>query len=307
MSSSAVKMALTDLLPLPNTTVKIPRLGFGVYQSATNVCVRSCLTALQTGYRHIDTAQFYRNESEVGQAVRESGIPRKDVFITTKILSAGGSPDATVKKCRESVTKIDGEEGYVDLFLIHSPSGGKAGRKEMWQALEKLVEEGKAKSIGVSNFGVGHIEEMREWAKIWPPHVNQIEVRPLRPRVPVSWVGSALLILVQLHPWCQQRTIVDYCHKHSIIVEAYSPLVRNHKANDATLLSLAKAHGKTTAQVLIRYCLQKNWVPLPKSDTESRIKENADVYGFELSEDDIETLDGLDQGEAGAIVQAVSN
>ncbi len=110
-----------------------------------------------------------------------------------------------------------------------------------------------------------------------------------------------------MHPWCQQRTIVDYCHQHSIVIEAYSPLVRNHKANDETLLSLAKAHGKTTAQVLIRYCLQKNWVPLPKSDTESRIRENADVYGFELSGEDMERLDGLDQGDAGAIVQAVSN
>lgn len=175
--ASTAKMALTDLLPLPNSAIKIPRLGFGVYQSHSSQCIKSCLTALQTGYRHIDTAQFYRNESEVGQAVRQSGIPRKDVFITTKILSAGGSPEATYKKCRESVTKIDGEEGYVDLFLIHSPSGGRAGRKEMWQALERMVEEGKAKSIGVSNYGVGHIEEMREWAKIWPPHVNQIEVR----------------------------------------------------------------------------------------------------------------------------------
>lgn len=177
--SSIAKFALTDLLPLPNSSVKIPRLGFGVYQSHSNQCVKSCLTALQTGYRHIDTAQFYRNEAEVGEAVRQSGIPRKDVFITTKILSTGGNPESTYKKCYESVTKIDGEKGYVDLFLIHSPSGGKEGRKEMWQALEKLVEVGKARSIGVSNYGVGHIEEMKDWAKIWPPHVNQIEVRPL--------------------------------------------------------------------------------------------------------------------------------
>ncbi len=309
--STTAKLALTDLLPLPNSPVKIPRLGFGVYQSHSTQCTKSCLTALQTGYRHIDTAQYYQNEAEVGHAVRQSGIPRKDVFITTKILSAGGSPDATYRKCRESVTKIDGEEGYVDLFLIHSPSGGPAARKEMWQALEKLVDEGKAKSIGVSNYGVGHIEEMREWAKIWPPHVNQIEVRfcSLRPRL---WMGGttktdAYRWRIQLHPWCQQRTIVSYCHSHSIVVEAYSPLVRNHKANDSTLLSLAKAHGKTTAQVLIRYCLQKNWVPLPKSDTESRIKENADVYGFELSSGDMEKLDALDMGDAGAIVQAVTN
>ncbi len=188
--TTAAKMAITDLLPLPNSSVKIARLGFGVYQSPPAVCIKSCLTALQTGYRHIDTAQFYRNETEVGAAVQQSGIARSEIFITTKILSAGGSPEATYKKCRESVTKIDGEDGYVDLFLIHSPSGGKAGRKEMWQALERLVEEGRARSIGVSNFGVGHVQEMKEWARIWPPHVNQIEVRSLFCRLP--WWFSTL-------------------------------------------------------------------------------------------------------------------
>ena len=173
---SPTKLALTDLLPLPNSTVKIPRLGFGIYQSPTNVCINSCLTALRTGYRHIDSAQFYRNEAEMGTAVRQSGIPRNEVFLTTKIMSAGGSLEATYKKCIDSVKKIDGDDGYVDLFLIHTPSGGPAARKEMWQALEKLESEGKARAIGVSNFGVGHIEEMKSYSRIWPPHVNQIEV-----------------------------------------------------------------------------------------------------------------------------------
>ena len=170
------KLALTDLLPLPNSSVKIPRLGFGIYQSPPNVCVNSCSTALKSGYRHIDSAQFYRNESEMGEAVRQSGIPRNEVFLTTKILSAGGSPDKTYQKCLDSVHKVDGKEGYVDLFLIHTPSGGSAAIKEMYEALERLESEGKAKSIGVSNFGVGHIEGMKSYARIWPPHVNQIEV-----------------------------------------------------------------------------------------------------------------------------------
>ena len=173
---SPTKLTLSDLLPLPNSTVKIPRLGFGIYQSPTNVCIKSCLTALRTGYRHIDSAQFYRNEVEMGTAVRQSGIPRNEVFLTTKVMSAGGSLEATYKKCIDSVKKIDGDDGYVDLFLIHTPSGGPAARKEMWQALEKLESEGKARAIGVSNFGVGHIEEMKSYARIWPPHVNQIEV-----------------------------------------------------------------------------------------------------------------------------------
>jgi len=172
------KFSLTDTVPLPNSQVRIPRLGFGVYQSSTWQCVTSCLTALKEGYRHIDTAQFYGNEEEVGEAVRQSGLSRADVFITTKILSAGGSVDKSYAKCLASVRKIDPrEEGYVDLFLIHSPNAGSKARKEMWLALERLYEEGRAKSIGVSNFGTGHIEEMKGYAKVWPPHVNQIEVR----------------------------------------------------------------------------------------------------------------------------------
>ncbi|KIX10054.1 uncharacterized protein Z518_01135 [Rhinocladiella mackenziei CBS 650.93] len=284
-------LSLTDTLPLPNSSVRIPRLGFGVYQSSPSVCVQSCLSALQTGYRHIDTAQFYGNEAQVGEAVRKSGLPRSEIFVTTKILSAGGSVEKSYQKCVDSVNKIDpgqnegGGEGYVDLFLIHSPNAGSKARKEMWLALEKLYEEGRAKSIGVSNFGVGHIEEMKGYAKVWPPQVNQIE----------------------LHPWCQQRTITKYCEQKGIVIEAYSPLVRNYKANDTTLVSIAKKYNRSTAQILIRYCLQKNWVPLPKSDKTERIKQNADVYGFEIAAGDMDTLDALNKGEAGAIVQAVRN
>ncbi len=175
----ASKLTLTSTIPILNSTHAMPRLGFGIYRSDPSVCVASCLTALRAGYRHIDSAQFYRNESEMGEAVRQSGIPRSDVFLTTKILSAGGSVEKSYQKCVESVKTIDpSENGYVDLFLIHSPNSGARNRKEMWQALERMVDEGKARSIGVSNFGIGHIEEMKEYAKIWPPQVNQIEVRP---------------------------------------------------------------------------------------------------------------------------------
>ena len=174
---SPSKLALTDLLPLPNSAIKIPRLGFGVYLSPSSTCVTSCIHALKHGYRHIDTAQFYRNEREVGEAVRQSGLKRNDVFLTTKIIAAAGSVEKSYKRCIESVEKIDpGEKGYVDLFLIHTPTAGSEKRKEMWLALERVLEEGRAKAIGVSNFGVGHIEEMKGYAKTWPPHVNQIEV-----------------------------------------------------------------------------------------------------------------------------------
>ncbi|KAE8145902.1 NADP-dependent oxidoreductase domain-containing protein [Aspergillus avenaceus] len=281
----STKYAITDLLPLPESEVQIPRLGFGVYRSPTNVCVQSCLTALKAGYRHIDTAQFYANEKEVGDAIRQSGIPRSELFITTKILVPGGSPEATYEKLLASVEKIGGPGGYIDLFLIHSANSGTSGRKEMWQALEKLLEEGKTKSIGVSNWGVKHIEELKSYAKVWPPHVNQIE----------------------LHPWNQQRVIDEYCKQHGIIVEAYSPIVRNYKASDPTLVGLANKYNKTTQQVLVRYALQKEWVPLPKSDNPERIVANANIFDFDISREDMAVLDDLDQGSAGAIVEAVEN
>ena len=183
MASSA-KLSLSSTIPIINSSLTMPRLGFGIYQSPRDVCVKSCLAALHAGYRHIDSAQFYRNESEMGEAVRQSGIPRSEVFLTTKVLSSGGQLEKTYQKCLDSVKSIDpSEDGYVDLFLIHSPSSGSAGRKEMWQALERLVEEKKVKSIGVSNFGIGHIEEMKQYAKIWPPQVNQIEVSPYHDRL----------------------------------------------------------------------------------------------------------------------------
>ncbi|KAI3113450.1 hypothetical protein CBS147333_2888 [Penicillium roqueforti] len=276
---------ITDLLPLPKSSVGIPRLGFGVYRSPPNQCVQSCLKALEAGYRHIDTAQFYANEAEVGEALRTTSVPRDQIFVTTKILSPAASVEATYDKLLASVHKIGGADGYVDLFLIHSSSSGSAGRKVLWQALEKLYAAGKTKSIGVSNFGVGHIEEMRSYAQVFPPHVDQLE----------------------LHPWCQQRVIGEYCQKNGIILEAYSPLVRNYKANDPTLVEVAKKYGKLTQQVLIRYAMQKGWVPLPKTDNPERIVSNADVFDFDISVEDMAVLDSFDQGSAGAIVEAVDN
>lgn len=172
----STKLAITDILSLPNSSVKIPRLGFGVYRSPTDICVASCLAAIKAGYRHIDSAQYYENEKEVGEAVRQSGLKRDEVFITTKIIAGAGSVDETYEKVLDSVKKIDGDDGFVDLFLIHTASGGSKDRKEMWQALERLLEAGKARAIGVSNFGIGHIDELKTFAKVWPPAVNQLEV-----------------------------------------------------------------------------------------------------------------------------------
>ncbi|KAK7921706.1 NADP-dependent oxidoreductase domain-containing protein [Apiospora marii] len=285
------KRAITDTIRLASAR-PIPQLGFGVYKSPPELCIQSVLTALRYGYRHVDTAQYYANEAEVGQAIQMTElVDRADVFLTTKILTPAeeGSVEANYRKCVESVRKLDasGEDGgYVDLFLIHSPNcGGAENRKMLWQALERLHREGKAKSIGVSNFGIQHIEELKAFAEVWPPHVNQIE----------------------LHPWSQQTEIVEYCEKQGITIEAYCPLVRNTKADDPTLAKVAEKHGVAPSQVLVRYCLERGWVPLPKSDNTERIAMNADVFEFALDQEDMAALNGLNQGAAGAIVQAVSN
>ncbi len=170
-------LSINSTLPLPNSSHKIPQLGFGVYQSPPETCVKSCLTALKAGYRHIDTAQYYANETQVGQAVRDSGLAREDIYLTTKILSPGDDLDSTYASIEESVEKLAGKGGYVDLFLIHSPNGGPEKRKLMWLALERAKKEGKAREIGVSNYGIGHIEEIKRIGSVWPPAVNQIEVR----------------------------------------------------------------------------------------------------------------------------------
>ncbi|KAI9826651.1 MAG: hypothetical protein M1832_006247 [Thelocarpon impressellum] len=283
----ATKLSLTDTLPLPSSPYKIPRLGFGVYKSPPDTCVESCLAALRAGYRHIDTAQFYGNEAAVGAAVRQSGLPRAELFLTTKIMRPAADAEATYAKLLASVDKLGGEEGdgYVDLFLIHSASGGAGVRKTMWTALERLHAAGRARAIGVSNYGVAHLEELHSYATVWPPAVNQIE----------------------LHPFCQQRQVAAHCAGLSIVLQAYSPLVRNRRADDATLVALAEKYATSTPQLLIRYALQKGWVPLPKSDTPARIAANADVYGFAIEAGDMDTLDALDEGSRGAIVHAVTD
>lgn len=167
-------LSLSTTLPLKNSKYSIPQLGFGVYQSPPEVCERSCLTALDVGYRHIDSAQYYANESQVGDAIKKSGIPRSEVYVTSKILSAGKDVDESYEKVVDSVDKVGG--GYIDLFLIHSPNAGPEKRKNMWLALERAKKEGKVRDIGVSNYGQEHIEEMKEFATTWPPVINQIEV-----------------------------------------------------------------------------------------------------------------------------------
>lgn len=167
--------------------------------------------------------------------------------------------------------------GYVDCFLIHTPTSGPAGRKHLWEALKTLQSEGKVVTIGVSNYGVKHLQELIDANET--PAVNQIE----------------------LHPWCQQRPIVELCKKHNIVLQAYCPIVRGEHADDKDVLKIAEKHKVDWSQVLLRWSLQKGFVPLPKSDTPSRIASNADLYGFELDDEDMATLDAKDQGAKGAV------
>ncbi|KAH7328481.1 putative aldo-keto reductase [Stachybotrys elegans] len=280
MTDAPLQIASTILLG--DTQVSMPRLGFGVYKLSSEECLQASLAALGAGYRHIDTAQLYRNEDAVLQAVVQSGYSRNDVFLTTKIGRARGDEAAIRDSLLESVRKVGGPDGYVDLFLVHIPGRDPECRRQLWTALEKLHAEGKARAIGVSNFHVCHIEEMKEYARIWPPHVNQIE----------------------LHPWCQQRELVAYCQEHSIVIQAYSPLATGARLEDVDLAAIASKHGKSPAQILVRYSLQKGWVPLPKSSSAERIHENASVFDFSLDQGDMEALDGLDMGSSGALFPA---
>lgn len=170
------KLSITDTLPLPDSTVQIPQLGFSACMSRTSLCEETCLNAIRAGYRHIDTSQDYDNEAEVGRAVRNCGVDRKDLFLTTKISAPRATTGETYNSLVESVKKIGGEDGYVDLILIQKPHHDYQKRKDMWLTLEYLLEKGKTKAIGVSNFSLDHIDEMSIYADIWPPHVNQLEV-----------------------------------------------------------------------------------------------------------------------------------
>ncbi|KAF8590190.1 Aldo/keto reductase [Ramaria rubella] len=249
---------------------KMPLLGLGVYQNPD--CAPSCLTALKHGYRHIDTAQMYKNEEGVGKALKESGLERSDVYITTKV---GDGGDQTAQSIQQSLEKLDSD--YIDLYLIHSGYGGKEHRLKTWNTIVDFKARGKLRDIGVSNYGVKHLEEIRE-AGLETPAVNQIE----------------------LHPFCQQKPIVEYCKEHGITVQAYCPLIRGAFDNPVLQEVSAKVQ-RNPAQVLIRWSLQRGFTVLAKSSQSDRIISNASVYDFELSEEDMGKLNALDRGKAGAI------
>ncbi|THH19620.1 hypothetical protein EW146_g1586 [Bondarzewia mesenterica] len=251
----------------------MPSLGFGVYQNYTTSV--SVLEALAVGYRHIDSAQAYRNEAHVGEAVSQSGISRGDIFITTKCINKTHGYESTLQGVDTSLAKFGFD--YIDLFLIHDPMSGPERRLATYRALLEARDKGKVRSVGVSNYGLKHLQEIKS-VGLELPAVNQIE----------------------LHPFCQQKPIVSWCREHGIVIQAYCPLLRG-QMDDKTLISIAQKYGRDPAHILLRWSLQSGYVPLPKSAMPARIRSNIKLYDFTLDAEDMARLDVLDRGAAGAI------
>lgn len=250
----------------------MPQVGLGVWQAAAGTVTRTAvLTALRVGYRHVDTARIYGNEKDVGAAVRESGVPREQVFVTTKLWNDDHGYDRALHAFDASLGRLGLE--YVDLYLVHWPVGGK--RLDTWRAMERLKKDGRARSIGVSNYLVPHLEELFAKANE-PPEVDQIEI----------------------HPFLQQRETSALCRKHGIVVQAYSPLMRGRRLDHPVFEQIAKRIGRTPAQVVLRWSVQHGNVILPKSTREERIRENAALFDFTLDDAAMKALDDLDEGTA---------
>jgi diketogulonate reductase-like aldo/keto reductase len=241
----------------------MPALGLGVWQIPDGAAVRDAVHwALEAGIRHIDTAKIYRNERGVGEAIRASGIPREEIWVTTKLFPIDALRVESAFKA--SLERLDIE--YVDLYLVHFPPPGLL--LATWKRMEEVARGGLAKSIGVSNYRVSHLEKTFEHAELVPT-VNQI----------------------QLSPYHFRRDVVGWCQNHGVAVEAYSPLTRGKKLDDPVLHVIAKAHGKTPAQVLIRWSLQHDFVVIPKSANRGRIESNAQVFDFALTDEEMGRLD----------------
>ncbi len=253
--------------------VEMPWLGLGVFlvKDGEEV-VNSVKAALEAGYRSIDTAAVYKNEEGVGKAIAESNVPREELFITTKVWNADQGYEATLAAFDVSMEKLGLD--YLDLYLIHWPLPSQGKFVETWKALEKLYKDGRVRAIGVSNFKVHHLEEVIAKGEI-VPMVNQVEY----------------------HPRFNQRELHDFCKKHSIQLEAWSPLMQGGLLEEPTLVEIAKKYNKSTAQIIIRWDIQTGVVTIPKSVKPHRIAENADVFDFELSDEDMDKINALNQDQ----------
>ncbi|WP_422734165.1 aldo/keto reductase [Micromonospora sp. WMMD558] len=263
--------------PIPNISLNdgntIPQLGFGVFQIAPKDTVRAVRTALDVGYRHIDTAEMYGNEAEVGQAVRESGLDRREVFVTSKLNNGFHRPDVARRAFDSTLAAL--KMDYIDLFLIHwpLPTLYDGDYVSTWRTLEEFRRDGRARSIGVSNFQVAHLERLAaETGTV--PAVNQVEV----------------------HPYFGNEEVRGYDHGHGIVTEAWSPIAQGKVLDDPTVIDTAAQVGRTPAQVVLRWHVQRGDVVFPKSTTPSRIEENVRIFDFELDDATMGRITGLDRG-----------
>ncbi|MFB5663276.1 aldo/keto reductase [Alteribacillus sp. HJP-4] len=264
---NTIQNAVTTL----SNGVNMPWAGLGVYQAEAGDEVKLAVKeALQAGYRSIDTASFYDNEESVGEAIRESDVPREEIFITTKAWNDEQGFEKTLEAFERSRKKLGVE--IVDLYLIHWPVPGKY--KETWGALEKLYEEGKVRTIGVSNFTDQHLESLKETAKVFPM-VNQVE----------------------FHPRLFQKSLLEYCQNEGVQLEAWRPLGKGDLLDHEVIQKIAEKHNKSTAQILIRWCLENNVVTIPKSVTPERIRSNAEVFDFSLDTEDLQAIDGMNENK----------
>ncbi|KAG6615272.1 putative aldehyde reductase [Phytophthora cinnamomi] len=249
---------------------EMPMVGLGVYLSEPGAeTYNAVLSALKQGYRHIDTAQYYENEADVGRAIKDSGIPRDEIFVTTKLFITNWGYNNALAATKASNEKLG--LGYIDLYLLHAP-GEVSTRDESWRALEELHEQGILRDIGVSNFSEAHLEKFLKTAKV-KPAVNQVE----------------------LHPWMMRPSLVKYCQEHGILLQAYSPLARARKMDDPTLLEIANDVGATPAQVLVAFSLANDFTTLPKSVDSDRQKLNLDGAKVKLSASQVAKLAALDE------------
>lgn len=254
-----------------NNGVHIPQLGFGTFRVSEDVTQQVTEEALKAGYRHIDTAAGYYNEAGVGKALKASGLPRDEVFLTTKLRNGDQGYDSALTAFENSRAALGVD--VIDLYLIHWPVPSKGLAAETWKAFEKLYADGAVRSIGVSNFMPRHLDALISGSDIIPA-VNQFEI----------------------HPTLQQRAAQDACRLHGVAVEAYGPIGQGEDLALPAIVDIAQAHGVTPAQAILRWHIQEGRIAIPKSNTPSRIAENFDIFGFELSDDELAAIDALEAG-----------
>jgi len=269
-----------DKATILNNGLPMPMVGVGTFQVTDGSEAEQVVRwALEIGYRSVDTAKIYGNEESVGRGIKSSGLPREQIFITTKLWNVDQGYDTTLRAIDESLQKLGLD--YVDLYLIHWPIATRLSlakptdgnkREETWKAMEEIYKLGKAKAIGVSNYTLKHLGEMEHYASV-PPMVNQVE----------------------FHPFLYQKDLLDYCMGHKIVLEAYRPLGNGEKLDNPIITEIAEGRGKTAAQVMLRWAIQHGCPVIPKSVHRERLEENFDVLSFDLSSEEMRQLDSLNQ------------